>query len=104
MPALVMVSTFADAGTARRVAETLVEERLAACANLIPGVESVYRWQGKVEKAAEVMVVFKTTEAARPRFEARLRELHPYEVPELLVFRPEGGLPDYLRWIEESAG
>ena len=102
MAALLILSTFADAGTARSVAATLVEERLAACANLVPGVQSIYRWRGEVENASEVLVLFKTTEEARARFEARLKELHPYEVPELLVLRPEGGLPEYLRWIEQS--
>lgn len=102
MAALLILSTFGDTGTARSTAATLVEERLAACANLLPGVQSIYRWRGEVENAAEVLVLFKTTETALPRFEARLKELHPYEEPELLVFRPESGLPGYLRWIEES--
>jgi periplasmic divalent cation tolerance protein len=104
MGALLLLSTFPDAEAARRIAGTLVEERLAACANLIPGVESIYRWKGEVERAGEVIVLFKTTEAARSRFEARLKELHPYEVPEILVIRPEGGLPAYLRWVEENVG
>jgi periplasmic divalent cation tolerance protein len=81
-----------------------VEERLAACANLIPGVESIYRWQGKIEQNPEVAALFKTTEAGRARLETRLKELHPYELPEILLFRPEGGLPAYLRWIEENTG
>ncbi len=102
MAALLILSTFGDIGTARSAAATLVEERLAACANLLPGVQSIYRWRGKVETAAEVMVLFKTTEAAQARFQARLKALHPYEVPEMLVLRPEDGLPEYLRWIEES--
>ncbi|XHR28096.1 MAG: divalent-cation tolerance protein CutA [Chthoniobacteraceae bacterium] len=104
MSALLLLSTFPDAEAARRIAGTLVEERLAACANLLPGAESIYRWEGKVERAAEVVAFFKTTEACRAHFEARLKELHPYEVPEILVLRPEGGLPAYLRWIEENVG
>ncbi len=104
MSALLLLSTFPDAEAARRIAGTLVEERLAACANLLPGAESIYRWEGKIERATEVVAFFKTTEACRARFEARLSELHPYEVPEILVLRPEGGLPAYLRWIEENVG
>ena len=104
MAALLFLSTFPDAETARRIARALVEERLAACANLVPGVESIYRWQGAVEQASEVLALFKTTEAARERFQARLRELHPYEVPEIVALRPEGGLPAYLQWVEENCG
>ena len=102
MAALLILSTFGDIATARSVAATLVEERLAACANLIPGVQSIYRWRGEVENAAEVLVLFKSTEMALSRFEARLKELHPYDEPELLTFRPESGLPGYLRWVEEN--
>lgn len=102
MSVLLLLSTFPDAETARRIARTLVEERLAACANLIPGVESIYRWQGKIEQNPEVVALFKTTEAGQARLEARLKELHPYELPEILLFRPESGLPAYLRWIEEN--
>lgn len=104
MPVLLLLSTFPDAETARRIGQTLVEERLAACANLIPGVESIYRWEGKLERSGEVVALFKTTEAGLADFEARIKALHPYEVPELLVFRPESGLPAYLRWVEDLVG
>ena len=102
MKAALILSTFPDAARARQIAQTLVQERLAACANVLPAVESIYRWQGKVEQAAEALVLLKTTAAAQGRLMARLKELHPYETPEILAFRPEDGLPAYLRWIEDS--
>ena len=99
---LLVWSTFPDAESARRAARTLVEERLVACANLLPGVESVYRWKGAVEAASEVWVLFKTTREGYPRLEARLKALHPYELPEIIAFRPENGLPAYFQWIAEN--
>ncbi len=102
---LLVLSTFPDAETARRIARTLVEERLAACGNLIPGIESIYRWQGEVETAREALVLFKTTQAAYPALEARLKALHPYEVPEILALPPTAtGWPPYLAWVGENVG
>jgi periplasmic divalent cation tolerance protein len=100
--ALVVFSTFADAQAARGIAHTLVAERLAACANLIPQIESIYRWKEEVEAGAEVLVIFKTTPGRYPLFEERLRALHPYEVPEIMAIQVRDGLPDYLNWIVES--
>lgn len=99
---LIVFSTFADAETARKVARTLVEERLAACANLLPQIESIYRWQGKIESSAEVLVIFKTTNDRYQQFEDRLRMLHPYEVPEIVAFPPTLGHEAYLNWVVES--
>jgi periplasmic divalent cation tolerance protein len=99
---LLVLSTFGSAEEARRVARTLVEERLVACANLLPGVESIYRWQGVVEEASEVLVLFKTNLDRYWQVESRLRELHSYEVPEILAFRAHAGLPAYLRWVFEA--
>jgi periplasmic divalent cation tolerance protein len=100
--ALVILVTFPDAETARRIVTTLVEERLAACGNLVPGVESIYRWQGAVETASEVLVLLKTENSRYEALESRLKELHPYEVPECLALTvAEGSLP-YLRWLNES--
>jgi periplasmic divalent cation tolerance protein len=96
---LLAISTFPDVETANRVAEALVTEKFVACANLIPGVHSIYRWKEKIETAGEVMVFFKTIEDRLAAFEEKLRLLHPYEVPELICFRVGGGLPDYLRWV-----
>lgn len=99
---LLVWSTFPEPESARRAARKLVEERLAACANLVPAVESVYRWKGGVETAAEVWVLFKTTRETYPRLEERLRHLHPYELPEIVAVGLEAGLPDYLRWVAEN--
>ena len=99
---LTVFTTWPDLETARTAASTLVGEKLAACGNIVPGVESIYRWEGKVETGAEVLVIFKTTAGSYPALEARVRALHPYEVPEVLAVRVAGGLPAYLRWVEES--
>ena len=101
---LTVFTTWPDFDTARAAARTLVEEKLAACGNIVPGVESVYRWEGKVETGSEVLVVFKTTIGRYPALEARVQTLHPYAVPEVLALRVVDGLPAYLRWVEESCG
>ena len=100
--ALVVLATFPDAECARRIVQTLVEEKLAACGNILGGVESIYRWEGKVETAAETMAVLKTDAAHFKQLEARLAELHPYEVPECLALRIADGLPAYLRWLGDA--
>ena len=74
-------------------------ERLAACANIIPAVESIYRWEGNLERANETLVMFKIAAAHYDSFEARLKSLHPYDVPELVALPVAAGLPDYLRWV-----
>lgn len=84
----------------------IVEERLSACANIIPAVRSIYSWKGKVEDAEEAMLFFKTTDEAMTALTARIRALHPYEVPEIISFEikdNEGNL-DYLTWIQASVG
>jgi periplasmic divalent cation tolerance protein len=81
-----------------------VDERLAACVNLLPGVRSVYRWQGAVEEAGEILLLIKTTRTALPALQARLVALHPYELPELLAVEAADGLPAYLAWIADNAG
>jgi len=100
--ALVVFVTFPDLGTARGIVRTLVEEKLIACGNLVPAVESIYRWKGAVETSAEVLAVMKTESARYDAMQARLRELHPYEVPECIAVPITAGLPDYLRWLAES--
>jgi len=95
----VCLSTCPDAATAQRIAATLVEERLAACVNLLPGLRSVYRWRGAVEQADEVLLLIKTTHARLDALQARLPQLHPYELPELVAVEVAGGLPAYLDWI-----
>jgi periplasmic divalent cation tolerance protein len=96
---LLALSTFPDAETARRIAQQLVTENLAACANIIPAVESIYRWQDKIENSAETFVFFKTTAERYGAFQEKLKSLHPYEVPEIICLRIADGLPQYLRWV-----
>ena len=95
----IIVTTLPDAETAQRIGTQLVEERLAACVNLLPGVTSLYHWQGKMETASEVMALFKTTSDLWPSFEQRLKELHPYDVPEILVVKPEAVAESYAQWV-----
>lgn len=99
---LVACGTFPEIDTARRIARQLVSENLAACANIIPTVESIYRWQDKIEDAPETMVLFKTTTARYPAFQDRLKSLHPYEVPEIICWQIADGLPEYLRWVRAN--
>jgi len=99
---LIVLTTWPDLEKARAAARTLVEGKLAACGNVIPAIESIYRWQGNVETSAEVLVIFKTTAALYPKLETRVRELHSYDVPEIVAFRVAEGLPDYLRWVGET--
>lgn len=103
MSLLLVLSTFPDAATARTAAEALVNERLAACVNLLRGVESVYRWEGKVESGAEVLAVIKTTGERYPALESRLRELHPYDVPEIVALPAAAVAESYLQWVADSS-
>ncbi len=82
-------------------ASALVEERLAACVNVMPEMDSTYRWQGRIERERERQVFIKTTAARLDALEQRIRELHPYEVPELLVLELAGGGEAYLGWVRE---
>ena len=99
---LIVLTTWPDAESARAAARALVDEGLAACGNIVPGVESIYRWEGAVETSAEALAIFKTTVACYAQLETRIKVLHTYEVPEIVVLRVTGGLPAYLRWIEDS--
>jgi periplasmic divalent cation tolerance protein len=97
-----VTTTLPDADVARRVAATLVEERWAACAQVVGPVASTYWWEGKVERATEWYCHLKTTLARVPGLAARLRELHPYETPEIVALPIVDGDAGYLRWIEAS--
>lgn len=96
------LSTAPDAEQAARIARVLVEERLIACASLVPGLTSVYRWQGEVRSDAEVLLVMKTRAGLVPRLKERLPRLHPYEVPELVVSPVVDGLEAYCRWVRDE--
>ncbi|HEY4257723.1 MAG TPA: divalent-cation tolerance protein CutA [Candidatus Udaeobacter sp.] len=99
---LLALSTFPDAETARQISKQLVTEKFAACANILPGMESIYRWKEKIETGNETLVFFKLTEDRQAAFQEKLRSLHPYEVPEIILVPVANGLPDYLRWVAES--
>jgi periplasmic divalent cation tolerance protein len=102
--ARIVLTTAPNAEVAGQIARTLVEERLAACATLIPGAESVYRWKGEVETATETLVLIKTGAEQLSALEARLHQLHSYETPEFLVLKVEAGSRGYLEWLVESLG
>lgn len=99
MSLLMVFSTFPDLETARRVVATLVEENLVACGNLLPAVESIYRWEGKMESSHEVLALLKTTQEAYVSLETRLKALHPYEVPEIVALPVEKVQKDYATWV-----
>jgi periplasmic divalent cation tolerance protein len=98
----VVLSTCGSLEEARKIAHTLIERRLAACVNIVPQIESVYRWQGKVETAAEWMLVIKTTAGMFAHLRDALHELHSYETPECIAIEIEDGSAAYLEWIGES--
>lgn len=95
----VVFCTLPNLEKARQIGTVLVERQLAACVNLIPKVESIYRWQGEVERADEVLAMIKTSASRYPGLESALTELHPYEVPEVIAFDVGAGLPEYLSWV-----
>ena len=99
---LVALSTVGSAQDAERIARELVERRLAACVNILPGVVSFYRWQGAVQRDAERMLVIKTRAEKLPALREALVSLHPYELPELVALPVADGHPPYLGWIDES--
>jgi periplasmic divalent cation tolerance protein len=101
--ALLALSTFPDEETARRIVRELVEAKLVACGNILPGVESIYRWEGKVESARETLVIFKLSSESFGRFQEKLRALHPYDIPEIICVSIARGLPEYLRWVTENS-
>jgi len=98
--ARIVLTTAADAEEAARMGRVLVEERLAACATLIPAVQSIYRWQGEVESSSESLLLLKTAPEKLAALEARLHELHSYETPEFLVLSVESGSRLYLEWLQ----
>jgi periplasmic divalent cation tolerance protein len=96
------LSTFPDRETAQRISNQLVTEKFAACANILPEVESIYRWKEKIETGNETLVFFKISEDRQAAFQEKLRSLHPYDVPEIIFVPIASGLPEYLRWVTEN--
>lgn len=103
MAAFLCFSTCPDLSVAQRIAETLVEEHLAACVNILPGLRSVYRWQGAIQRDDEVLLLIKTTREQIEPLTARVASLHPFELPEVIAVEVVGGLQAYLDWLVESS-
>lgn len=101
--ARLVLTTAGSREEAEQIARSLLDEHLAACVNIIPGLTSIYRWKGDVESASEVLLLIKTTAANLNPLESALRRLHSYEVPEFLVLTPESASKPYLDWLLQSA-
>jgi periplasmic divalent cation tolerance protein len=100
--ALLVITNLPDVASAQKLAHALVEQRLAACVNLLPAVQSVYRWNNAIEEAAEVMLMIKTTMTRYATLEQAIQALHPYELPEVIALPVSAGLPAYLGWIAQE--
>ncbi len=96
---LLVLTNLPDRDTALKIANTLIEEKFAACVNVLGECTSVYRWQGAVENAAEIPLLIKTTASRYPALEAAIQRLHPYELPEIIAVPLARGLPAYLQWV-----
>ncbi|HXE40311.1 MAG TPA: divalent-cation tolerance protein CutA [Azonexus sp.] len=99
MDTLLVITNCPDEASANAIALAVVEARLAACVNILPRVQSVYRWQGAVESTSEIPLLIKTTAANYPALEQAIAKLHPYEVPEIIALPIAQGLPAYLNWV-----
>ncbi|BBJ00587.1 divalent-cation tolerance protein CutA [Ferrigenium kumadai] len=100
--ALLVFTNLPDEQSATALAQRLIEQRAAACVNRLAPCTSIYRWEGKVETATEVPLLIKTTRAAYPRLEQLIREVHPYELPEIVAVSIDQGLPAYLDWVNQE--
>lgn len=98
-PIALIVVTVPTLAVAEEMVTKLVEERLVACGNIVPGLTSIYRWKGNVERADELLVIFKTRAAMRAILERRITELHPYEVPEIVTIAPSAVSAAYAQWV-----
>jgi periplasmic divalent cation tolerance protein len=101
---VLILTTVPDASAGETIARALVDERLAACVNVLPAMTSIYRWQGAVERATEHQIVIKTTRSRAAAVQARMRELHTYDLPEFLVLDVADGSPGYFAWIRGETG
>jgi len=102
MAAVIAYITCESVEQAERIGRALVAERLAACANILPGMRSIYRWKGAVETAEETVLIAKTRDALAVALTARVKELHSYEVPCVVIWPIAAGLPEFLRWIDDE--
>lgn len=100
---LLVFCTFPDADTAAAVTKTLVGEKLVACGTLLPGARSIYEWEGKMEDASEVLVLFKTASPAYAKLEKRLLKLHPYDMPEIVALEAGATSKAYAAWVAAAA-
>jgi periplasmic divalent cation tolerance protein len=100
MPYQLVLSTCPDQAVADRLARLLLENNLTACVNVVPGLMSIYRWQGQIERSQEFLLLIKTVEDQYQAVETCIRKHHPYELPEIIAIPIEQGLPEYLRWID----
>ena len=98
----IVLSTAGSEDEARKLARHLVEHQLAACVNIVPRIESIYRWQGKVESSQEWLLLIKTSAEKFPAVRDAVRELHSYDLPECIALTIEDGSPDYLQWLADS--
>ncbi len=101
-PCQLILCSCPDAASAQAIADNLVEQRLAACVTILPGAISVYRWQGKREQSQELILLIKSTAAVYDKLEQAVLEMHPYELPELVVVPIDHGLEGYLGWVREE--
>lgn len=99
---LIVITNCPDAAVAERIARALVENRLAACVNQLPPVTSTYRWQGAIESAVEVTLLIKCTRDRYPAVEEAIRQMHPYQVPEIVAVPVVAGVASYLRWVDDE--
>jgi periplasmic divalent cation tolerance protein len=99
----IVLVTCASVPEARKIGRSAVEKKLAACANIVTGVESIYRWKSKVERTREVLVLMKTTAARLRELEREVKRMHSYDVPEFIVLPLVAGSRQYLKWVEENA-
>lgn len=99
---LLVLTTAGSEMEAQKIAQALVEHRLAACVNIVPRIQSVYRWEGKIEQSVEYLLVIKTAQAREEQVRAAIRQLHSYELPECISISIEDGGPEYLKWLSDS--
>jgi periplasmic divalent cation tolerance protein len=101
---VIVLTTSGNESEAKTIARELVERQLAACVNIVPRTQSIYRWEGNVESAEEFLLIIKTMKARTAEVQSLIRELHSYELPEFIVLSIETGTAEYLKWIEDSVG